>query len=210
MSVSAEKVKELREKTGAGFMDCKSALQETKGDFEKAVDFLRKKGIISAGKRKGKAATEGSIYSYIHTGGKVGVLLELKCETDFVARTADFTNLQKELSLHIAAMAPRYLKPEEVPAAELEREKEIFRAQAKTSGKPDNIIEKILEGRIKKFYAEICFLEQPFVKDDSKRVQEIIDEMAGKLGENVHVSRFCRFELGEEQKKNGAAPEEQQ
>lgn len=198
MSFSPEQVKELREKTGAGFMDCKRALEENAGNFEKAIDALRKKGIIAAAKRKGKDATEGSIFSYIHTGGKVGVMVEVKCETDFVARTPDFVNLQKEIALHIAAMAPKYLKPQDVPAAEVEREKEIFRAQAKQTGKPDNIIEKILEGRINKFYSEICLLEQPFVKDDTKKVQEIIDHVAGKLGENVHISRFCRFELGEE------------
>ena len=197
---SPDQIKTLREKTGAGFMDCKSALAETNGDFEKAVDYLRKKGIVAAGKRKGKSADEGSIFSYVHTGGKVGVLVELKCETDFVARTTDFTNLQKDLALHIAAMAPKYLGPEQVPAEVIAREKDIFTAQAQQSGKPAAVIEKILEGRIKKFYAEICLLEQPFVKDDSKRVQEIIDVVAGKLGENVHVSRFCRFELGEENK----------
>jgi elongation factor Ts len=178
-------------------MDCKKALEETKGDFEQAVDTLRKKGIINAAKRKGKDATEGSIFSYIHQGGKIGVLLELKCETDFVARTTEFINLQKEISLHIAAMAPKYLKPEDVPADVLEREKEIFRAQGKQSGKPDNVIEKILEGRVNKFYSEVCLLEQLFVKDDKKKIQELVDEIAGKLGENVHVSRFCRFELGE-------------
>jgi elongation factor Ts len=195
--ITPTKVKELREKTGAGFMDCKKALEETKGDFEQAVDTLRKKGIINAAKRKGKDATEGSIFSYIHQGGKIGVLLELKCETDFVARTTEFINLQKEISLHIAAMAPKYLKPEDVPADVLEREKEIFRAQGKQSGKPDNVIEKILEGRVNKFYSEVCLLEQLFVKDDKKKIQELVDEIAGKLGENVHVSRFCRFELGE-------------
>ena len=197
MSVSAEQVKELREKTGAGFMDCKSALAETSGDFEQAVDLLRKKGIIAAGKRKGREASEGTIDSYIHQGGKIGVLLELKCETDFVARTDDFKELHKDIAMHIAAAAPLYTSPEDISEEHMKREKDIFAAQAKDSGKPENIIDKIVEGRLQKFYAEVCLLEQAFVKDEDKKVKDLVDEMAGKLGENVQVGRFCRFELGE-------------
>ncbi len=197
MSIKAEQVKELRSKTGAGFMDCKKALTETGGDFDKAVDHLRKQGIIDAAKRKGKATTEGAVSSYIHPGGKIGVLIEVNCETDFVARTEDFQNLQRDLAMHVAAIAPKYLSKDDVPAEALAHEKEILMEQARQSGKPDNILEKIVEGRLKKFYSEQCFLEQPFVKDEDKRVQEIIDAVAGKLGENIQVRRFCRYELGD-------------
>ena len=205
--ISAELVKNLRDKTGAGFMDCKKALNETAGDFEKAIDLLRKKGIISAAKRKGRDASEGTIGSYIHQGGRIGVLLELKCETDFVARTDDFAALQKDIAMHIAAIAPKYLTSEDIPSDDLEREKAIYAEQAKASGKPDNIIDKIVEGRLKKFYAEVCLMEQSFVKDEDRTVQQIVDEVAGKLGENVQVGRFVRFELGEEAKaqSNGQA-----
>lgn len=198
MVVGADKVKELRDKTGAGFMDCKKALAENQGDFEKAVDWLRKNGIASATKRRDKAAEEGSIFGYIHPGGKVGVMVELKCETDFVARTQDFTNLQKDLALQVAAMAPKYVSPDQVPAEVVAREKSIFMEQAKQSGKPANVLEKIIEGRVAKFYTEICLLEQPFVKDDAKKVNEVIAAVAGKLGENLQVGRICRFELGED------------
>jgi elongation factor Ts len=206
-NISAELVKDLRDKTGAGFMDCKKALNETQGDFEKAIDLLRKKGIISAAKRKGRDASEGTIGSYIHQGGRIGVLLELKCETDFVARTDDFTSLQRDIAMHIAAIAPKYLKSDDIPAEDMKREKAIYSEQAKASGKPENIIEKIVDGRMKKFYAEVCLLDQAFIKDEDRTVQQVVDEAAGKLGENLQVGRFVRFELGEEAKaqSNGAA-----
>lgn len=198
MEITAEVVKELREKTGAGVMDCKKALAETKGDIEKAIDCLRQKGLSIAAKKSGRIAAEGLIGSYIHMG-KIGVLVEVNCETDFVARTEDFQGLVKDLSMHIAAANPFYLKREDVPETIKEREKEIYRAQAKESGKPDNIIEKIVEGKMEKFFNETCLLEQIFVKDPEQKmkIQDVINQTVAKLGENIVMRRFVRFQLGE-------------
>jgi elongation factor Ts len=195
--ITAGMVKELREKTGAGMMDCKKALAETGGDLEKAVDSLRQKGLASARKRAGRSASEGLIASYIHMD-KLGVMVELNCETDFVARTDDFSALAKDIAMHIAAANPAYITPEDVPGNELEREKEIYRAQIE--GKPDNIVEKILEGKLKKFYDENCLLEQAFVKDPDgkKKVKDLVTDAMAKIGENIVIRRFARFQLGEE------------
>ncbi|MBI2609532.1 MAG: translation elongation factor Ts [Deltaproteobacteria bacterium] len=194
--VSANLVKDLRSKTGAGFMDCKKALAEAKGNVEKAVELLRKKGLSAASKREGRSTDQGLVGSYIHAGGKIGVLLEINCETDFVARTGDFTELVKNLSMHIAAANPLYLNVEAVPHEVLEKEKEIFREQTKTSGKPSNVIDKIVEGKVKKYFTEVCLLQQAYVKDPEKTVSEVVKETAAKLGENVQVKRFVRFALG--------------
>ena len=197
MSVTAAQVNELRKSTGAGLMDCKKALTETGGDIEKAVDYLRKKGLAAASKKAGRVATEGLVGSYIHAGGKIGVLVEVNCETDFVAKNETFQAFVKDVAMHIAAASPQYVRREEVPAAALEREKEIYRAKARETGKPDNIIEKIIEGQINKFYAEICLLEQPYVKDPDKSVQTYLNETIAAIGENVSIRRFARFVLGE-------------
>ncbi len=196
--ITSKMVKELRDKTGAGMMDCKKALVETNGDMEKAVDLLRKKGLAAAAKRAGRETKEGIIGSYIHAGGKIGVLVEVNCETDFVARTDEFQELVKDLSLHITAAAPLYLSPEDVPEEVIEREKEIYRSQALEEGRPEKIIDKIVEGKLKKFYEEVCLLNQKFVKDPAKTVADRISETIAKLGENIKVSRFVRFQLGEE------------
>lgn len=195
--VSAQQVKELREITGAGMMDCKKALEECSGDIEKAIDFLRKKGITDATKKAGRVAQEGLVEAYIHLGGKIGVLVEVNCETDFVARTDEFKSLTKDIAMQIAAYSPKYVKREEVPAQVIEEEKEIFKNQALNEGKPENVIDRIVEGRIEKYYAEICLLEQPYVRDDKKKVEEVIKEKIALLGENIEVNRFCRFEVGE-------------
>jgi elongation factor Ts len=198
MQITAQMVKELRDKTGAPMMDCKQALGETDGDMDKAVDFLRQKGIASAEKKAGRAAGEGLVSSYIHAGGKIGVLVEVNCETDFVARTDDFQALVKDIAMHIAAADPRFVRREEVTEEVIEREREIFRQQALESGKPENVVERILEGKIDKFYSESVLLEQAFVKDPDQTVQELIGVMVGKLGENIQVGRFARFALGSE------------
>lgn len=195
--VSAQQVKELREITGAGMMDCKKALEECSGDIEKAIDFLRKKGITDATKKAGRVAQEGLVEAYIHLGGKIGVLVEVNCETDFVARTDEFKSLVKDIAMQIAAYSPKYVKREEVPAQVIEEEKEIFKNQALNEGKPENVIDRIVEGRIEKYYAEVCLLEQPYVRDDKKKVEEVIKEKIALLGENIEVNRFCRFEVGE-------------
>lgn len=197
MSVTAAQVNELRKATGAGLMDCKKALTETGGDLEKAIDNLRKKGLASASKKAGRAATEGLVSSYIHAGGKIGVLVEVNCETDFVAKNENFQAFVKDVAMHVAAAAPQYVRREEVPADLLEREKEIYRAKARETGKPDNIIEKIIEGQINKFYAEICLLEQPYVKDTDKTVQTYLNETIAAIGENISIRRFARYVLGE-------------
>ena len=197
MSVTAAQVNELRKVTGAGLMDCKKALTETGGDMEKAVDYLRKKGLAAASKKAGRVATEGLVGSYIHAGGKIGVLVEVNCETDFVAKNETFQAFVKDVAMHIAAASPQYVRREEVPAGALEREKEIYRSKARETGKPDNIIEKIIEGQINKFYAEICLLEQPYVKDPDKSVQTYLNETIAAIGENVSIRRFARFVLGE-------------
>ena len=197
MEVTAAMVKDLRERTGAGMMDCKEALKETGGDIEQAIDYLRKKGIASAAKKSGRAAAEGVVGSYIHAGGKIGVLLEVNCETDFVARTDDFQQLVKDVAMHVAATDPRFVRKEEVTDAVLEREREIYREQALAEGKPENIVDKIVDGKMEKYYSEAVLLEQPFVKDQDKSVGQLVAEMVGKLGENIQVRRFSRFKLGE-------------
>ncbi len=197
MAISAAVVQALRKSSGAGMMDCKRALEEAGGDQEKATDILRKKGTMKAAKREGRDAREGIIYSYIHMGGKIGVMLELNCETDFVARTDDFQGLAKDVAMHIAASNPEALSREEVNADLVAKEKEIYTEQAIASGKPEKVVEKIVEGRLDKFFQDVCLLEQPFVKDNDKTIGVLIKELAGKLGENVQVSRFSRFQLGE-------------
>jgi elongation factor Ts len=197
VSISAAQVNELRKATGAGLMDCKKALTETGGDMEKSVDYLRKKGLAAASKKAGRIATEGLVGSYIHAGGKIGVLVEVNCETDFVAKNESFQTFVKDVAMHIAATAPQCVHREEVQGAVIEREKEIYRAKARESGKPDNIIEKIIEGQINKFYAEICLIEQPFVKDPDKTVQTYLNETIASIGENISIRRFSRFVLGE-------------
>ena len=195
--ISAAAVKELREKTGAGMMDCKKALTEAGGDFGKAEDFLRTKGLASAARKAGRLASEGAVGSYVHMGGKIGVLVEVNSETDFVARTEPFQALVKDIAMHIAASAPQYVRREEVPAEVVAKEMEIAKAQAREQKKPDAIIEKIAQGKVDKFFKEVCLLEQPFVKDDKKSVQEMMNEQVGKIGENVQIRRFSRFVLGE-------------
>ena len=197
VSITAAQVNELRKITGAGLMDCKKALGETGGDLEKAVDFLRTKGLAAASKKAGRIASEGLVGSYIHAGGKIGVLIEVNCETDFVARNENFQAFVKDVAMHIAAAAPQYVRREEVPADVVEREKDIYRAKAKESGKPDNIIEKIIEGQVNKFYADICLLEQPYVKDSDKSVQQYLNETISGIGENISIRRFTRYALGE-------------
>jgi elongation factor Ts len=198
MEVTAETVKELREKTGAGIMDCKTALSQSGGDMEMAIDILRQKGLSVAAKKSGRAATEGLIGSYIHMG-RIGVLVEVNCETDFVARTDDFQNLVKDLSMQIAAANPVYLRREDVPQEVIERERDIYRAQARESGKPESVIEKIVDGKLEKFFNETCLIEQVFVKDHEQKmkVQDLFQQNIAKLGENIVIRRFTRFQLGE-------------
>jgi elongation factor Ts len=197
MAVTMEQVKELRERTGAGILEARNTLQETGGDIDQAIGLLRERGIVKAAKKASREANEGIVEPYIHMGGRIGTLVELNCETDFVARTEDFKALAHDLALHIAASAPRYVSREEVPAEELQREREIFVAAAKEEGKPDNIAEKIAEGRLNKFYEENVLLEQPFVRDNSRTVEDLIKEHIAKLGENIVVRRFARFVIGE-------------
>jgi len=197
MAITAEAVKALREKTGAGMMDCKKALQESDGDFDKAIDYLRKKGASIAQKRSDKAANQGVVESYIHTGGRVGTLIEVNCETDFVAKNDDFKRLAKDLAMQVAAMNPRYVSREDVDKSDIEREVEIYKTQAKNEGKPDNIAEKIAQGRLEKYYQEVCLLEQSFIKDSTMTVHDLLNEMTAKIGENIKVSRFQIFHLGE-------------
>jgi elongation factor Ts len=197
MSIPASLVKELREKTGAGIMDCREALQESQGDIANAIIHLRKKGLADAKKRAGRTTSEGVIGSYIHSNGKIGVLVEVNCETDFVARTGEFKELVKDLAMHIAAANPRYLTAEDVPPDEAEKEKSILRAQALDTGKPDSVIARIVEGRFKKFIEENCLLVQAFVKDPEITVKERVDNSISQLGENITVRRFVRFHLGE-------------
>ena len=197
MAITAQMVKELRERTSAPMMDCKTALTETQGDMEKAIDFLRKKGLASAAKKAGRVAAEGAVGSYIHGAGKLGVLVEVNCETDFVARTDEFQELIRDIAMHIAAAEPRFVRREEVTDEVLEREKEIFRDQATASGKPANVVEKIVQGKMEKYFSEYVLLEQPFVKDSDKTVGQLITEKIAKIGENIQVRRFVRFKLGE-------------
>jgi len=200
MEINAQTVKELRDKTGAGMMDCKGALTEAGGDMEKAIEFLRKKGLSRAAKRAGRAANEGAVGSYIHMGGKIGVLVEVNCESDFVAKNEDFQAFVKDISMHIAASSPLYLSEEDVPEDIIEKEREIYRAQAKDSGKPDKVIDKIVDGKLKKFYTEVCLLDQPYVKDTDMKVSDYLNNFISKTGENVVIRRFARFQLGEELK----------
>ncbi len=200
MDITSAMVKQLRDKTGAGMMDCKEALTAAGGDFDKGIDNLRKKGMAAATKRSSKAAKEGMIASYIHMGGRIGVMVEVNCETDFVAKTADFQSLAKDLAMHVAAANPLYLRSEDIPAEALEREKEIYRSQASQEGKPEKIWEKIMEGKLKKYYEDVCFLEQKFVKNQDITVGTLVKDMMAKTGENIIVRRFARFQLGEELK----------
>jgi elongation factor Ts len=197
MDITAQMVKQLRERTGAGMMDCKSALTETKGDMESAVDYLRKKGLSAAAKKAGRVAAEGAVGSYIHGNGKIGVLVEVNCETDFVARTEEFQELVRDIAMHIAAAEPRAVRREEVTQADLDRERSIFRDQALASGKPAHIVDKIVDGKIEKYFSEFVLLEQPFVKDPDKTVGQLVTEKVAKIGENIQVRRFVRFKLGE-------------
>jgi elongation factor Ts len=197
--ITADLVRQLREQTGAGMMDCKRALQEAEGDLERAVELLRQKGLASAAKRAGRTAQQGRIESYIHFNHTVGVLVEVNCETDFVANTEEFGQLAKDIALHIASpAAPRYVSREEVPAELVERERAIYEAQARETGKPDHVIEKIVEGKLEAFFKETVLLDQPFAKDDSKTVRELLDELSAKVGEKIAVRRFVRYRLGEE------------
>ena len=196
MKITSQMVKELRDKTNAGMMDCKKALGETDGDMEKAVDLLRQKGLAVAAKRADRATSEGVIECYIHAGGKIGVMVEVGCETDFVAKTDDFKAFAKDIALHVAAINPLALTREEIPAELVEREKEIYVSQAKESGKPDNIIEKIVTGKIEKYLSENCLMDQKFVKNPDLTVQDLLNELIAKMGENISVKRFARFQIG--------------
>ncbi|ACO03822.1 MAG TPA: elongation factor Ts [Persephonella sp.] len=197
MATDAKLVKTLREMTGAGILECKKALEETGGNLEEAVELLRKRGIAKAAKKAGRETKEGIIHSYIHAGGRVGVLLELNCETDFVARNEVFKELANEIALQIAAMKPQYVSREDIPREVIEKEGEIAREAAIAEGKPEHIAEKIAEGKLEKFFKEVCLLEQPYIKDDKKTIEDLIKEYIAKLGENIKVSRFCRYEIGE-------------
>jgi len=197
MEVSANTVKDLREKTGAGVMDCKKALAECAGDLEKAVDYLRRKGLAAAAKKMGRVAAEGLVGAYIHAGGKIGVMVEVNCETDFVARTPEFQALLKDIAMQVAAASPRYVKREEVSAEELDREREIHRRQALDSGKPEKIVDKIIEGKMDRFYSEVCLLEQAFIKDPDRKVGDLLQDAVARMGENIQVRRFMRYQVGE-------------
>jgi elongation factor Ts len=196
-TISAEMVKGLREKTGVGIMDCKQALTESDGDMGAAVDFLRKKGLATAKKRAGRAVGEGVIQSYIHMGGKIGVIVEVNCETDFVAKTDDFKEFAKNIAMHIAATSPVGITPDDVPEEVISKEKEIYRAQALETGKPENIVEKIAEGKVQKFYKENCLLLQPYVRDPNLTVEDVINSVIAKIGENISIRRFVRYQIGE-------------
>ena len=198
MEISASLVKQLRETTDAPMMDCKKALVECNGDMEKAISYLREKSLVKAAKKLDRATSEGQIVSYIHPGNKLGVLLELNCETDFVARSNDFNDFSKNLAMHIAALNPLYIKREEVNASLVEKEREIYLTQAKNSGKPEKVWDKIVDGRMEKFYSEVCLLEQTYIRDDALTIKELINQIIAKLGENISVRRFSRFQLGEE------------
>src|SRR5689334_22183236 len=196
-NISAAQVKELRERSGAPMMDCKNALANSKGDVEEAIVVLRKKGIATAAKKSARVTSEGSVASYIHAGGKIGVLVEVNCESDFVARTDDFKDLIKDIAMHIAAADPKFIRKEDVTPEAFEKEKDIYRAQAAATGKPAPVVEKIVEGKMSKFYEEVCLLNQPFVKDPAITIEQLIATTVGKLGENIAVRRFARFKVGE-------------
>jgi len=197
MAISASLVKELRERSGCGMMDCKNALVETNGDIEKAVEFLREKGLAKAVKKSGRIAAEGVVDSYIHLGGKIGVLVEVNCETDFVAKTDEFKTFVRDIAMHIAASNPTYIKEDEVDQVKIEKEREILRIKALNDGKPEKIVDKIVDGQIQKYVKEICLLEQPFVKDTDKTVRELVTEKIAQIGENISIRRFVRYEMGE-------------
>lgn len=197
MSISATEVKELREKTNAGILDCKKALNETDGDMEEAVKYLREKGIAEAEKKAGRTASEGLVESYIHMGGKIGVLVEINCETDFVAKNDAFKELVNNIAMHIAASNPKYLSREDIPEDVIEQEKEVLRTQALNNDKPEHVVDQIVEGRLEKFFTQNCLLEQPYVRDEDKTVEELITEKIAELGENINIRRFTRYELGE-------------
>jgi elongation factor Ts len=197
MEISAALVKELRGQTGAGMMDCKMALKEAGGDLEKAVEYLRIKGLAKAAKKSGRETSEGTVYSYIHPGSRIGVLIEVNCETDFVARTDDFQGFVRDVAMQVAATAPLAVDRKDVPAETIAKEQEFYRTQAKEEGKPDNVIDRIVDGRVDKFYSEIVLLDQPYIKDDSKTVRDLLNELISKLGENIKVARFARFQIGQ-------------
>ncbi|WP_028776172.1 translation elongation factor Ts [Shimazuella kribbensis] len=197
MAISASMVKELRQKTGAGMMDCKKALTETNGDMEKAIEYLREKGIAGASKKADRVAAEGVVESYIHAGGRIGVLVEVNCETDFVAKTPEFVGFVKDIAMQIAAMNPKYVRREEVAEEEVEKEREMLKQQALQEGKPANIVDKMVEGRLVKHFKEICLLDQVFVKDNEKTIDQLVKEQIARIGENITIRRFVRFELGE-------------
>lgn len=201
MEITSTMVKELRTKTGAGMMDCKEALAAVDGDFEKAIDFLRKKGLSAATKRSSKAAKDGTVASYIHMGGKIGVMVEINCETDFVAKTDDFQTMARDIAMHIAASNPLCVRPDEIAEDVLEREKEIYRSQLREEKKPEKIWDKIIEGKLKKYYEDVCLTEQKFVKNQDVSVGTLISNMIAKTGENIMIRRFARFQLGEETKQ---------
>jgi elongation factor Ts len=201
LEISSAMVKELRVKTGAGMMDCKEALAAVEGNFEQAIDFLRKKGLSAATKRSSKAAKDGTVSSYIHMGGKIGVLVEINCETDFVAKTDDFQAMGKDIAMHIAASNPLYVRPDELPEDALNREKEIYKSQLREEGKPEKIWDKIIEGKLKKYYEDVCLTEQKFIKNTDIAVGTLVSNMIAKTGENIIIRRFARFQLGEEIKK---------
>ncbi len=200
--VTSEMVRQLRERTGAGMMDCKKALVETEGNMDKAVEFLREKGLAAAAKKASRTAAEGIVDSYIHGGGRIGVLAEVNCETDFVAQNEDFRNFVKDICMQIAASKPEYIRREDVPQEVIEKERGILKAQAVNEGKPEHIADKMVEGRIEKYYKEVCLLEQPFIKDPDKSVQQLVNEMIATIGENINIRRFARFEKGEGIEKN--------
>ena len=207
--VTAGMIKELRERTGAGMADCKKALVETEGDAEKAIDFLRKKGLAKAAKKAGREATEGAVVSYIHAGGRIGVLVEINCETDFVARNDDFVGFTKDVAMQIAAMNPLYVRKDDIDAGAIEREREVLLAKGKETGKPEQVVAKMVEGQIAKWMKEVCLLDQPFVKNQDKTIDQLMQELISKIGENIKIRRFTRFELGEglEKKKDDFAAE---
>jgi elongation factor Ts len=197
MAISAETVKQLRDKTGAGMMECKAALTEANGNMEEAMTLLRKRGLAQAAKRTGRTTAQGTIGSYIHMGGKIGVLVEMNCETDFVARTDDFNNLVKDVAMHIAAASPRWVRREEVPPAEVEKERSIYRAQMEKEGKPANVIDKIIEGKLGSFYSQFVLLDQPYIRDDKMTISQLVAQASAKTGENIQIGRFVRFRVGE-------------
>jgi elongation factor Ts len=197
MEISMELIKDLRQRTGAGVVNCKVALHEAKGDMDKAIEHLRRKGLATAAKKAGRIATDGLVSSYIHAGGKIGVLVEVNCETDFVAKTEDFQSFVKNMAMQIAAANPQYVRREEVPQAVLDKEKEIYRAQALESKKPEKVIDKIVEGKLERFYSEVCLLEQTYVKDGDMTIKDVLDALIAKIGENIQIRRFARFQLGE-------------